>query len=87
MVSHYILPPNAGVYDACIVRLFVLLDLDWLARGRGGACRIANVTTWAQYKIFLFSSSLSFNIEIKSKKLDFYLKYFKILHIFTERNV
>ncbi|KYQ48271.1 hypothetical protein ALC60_12599 [Trachymyrmex zeteki] len=37
--------PNAGVYDACIVRLFVLLDLDWLARGRGGACRIANVTT------------------------------------------
>ncbi|EGI69015.1 hypothetical protein G5I_02183 [Acromyrmex echinatior] len=38
-------PPNAGVYDACIVRLFVLLDLDWLARGKGGACRIANVTT------------------------------------------
>jgi len=44
-------PPNAGVYDACIVRLFVLLDLDWLARGRGGACRIANVTTWVQYEI------------------------------------
>lgn len=29
----------------------MLLDLDWLARGRGGACRIANVTTWVQYKI------------------------------------
>jgi len=59
MVSHYILPPNAGIYDACIVRLFVLLDLDWLARGRGGACRIANVTTWVQYKIVFLQIPVS----------------------------